>query len=500
MNQNAMSNLKFQKRAKIFYNGIFMTNYNLNKTRMENRTKRDVSFLNLLSDFETNFEKGNCLLYEEKTYLEIIRFYEEEFQYDKAIEVVDIAITQFAYSPDFLIIKARLLFQTNFHEEALLLLNKAEKISPYEHDILLLKIRILAFQGNINEAKNILDDMKRYVSSNDLSDVYLSESFINEFLQNYEGMYDDLTKAVISDLENEEALERLGFAVQLCKNFEQSIEFHKMIINERPFNYLAWYNLGHALASQGEYQDAINALEYSFITEANYSSGYLDCADICIQEKDFLRALNIYESYTDVFGINEEVLINMAECQYQLNNVNKARILLSKLLKLDPYNDEVYFKLGLCYVKAEKWTKAINAFHKAITLEDKCEDYFFYMAHCHKALGGHQKAEFFFSKAVSLEPEQSLYWRDYVAFLLKVGKKQEALQVFDHADNFTFGADLLFCKAVALHQNGEIKKALSTFEEGLMEDFSQHEIIFEIEPELMLNSDLKSMISYYKEE
>ena len=26
---------------------------------MENRTKRDVTFLNLVSDFETNFEKGN---------------------------------------------------------------------------------------------------------------------------------------------------------------------------------------------------------------------------------------------------------------------------------------------------------------------------------------------------------------------------------------------------------------------------------------------------------
>jgi len=174
--------------------------------------------------------------------------------------------------------------------------------------------------------------------------------------------------------------------------------------------------------------------------------------------------------------------------------------LLNKLLKLDPYNDEVYFKLGLCYIKANKWNKAINALHKAITLEDKCEDYYLHMAHCHKALGGHQKAEFFYSKAVGLEPEQSIYWRDYVSFLLKVGKKEEALQVFDQADNFTFGADLLFCKAVALYQNGNMKDALTTFEEGLMEDFTQHEIIFDIEPELMLNNELKSMISYYKEE
>ena len=79
---------------------------------MDNRTKRDVTFLNLVSDFETNFEKGQPIVFDEKTFLEIIRFYEEELQYDKAIEVTDLALSQFSYRPDFYIIKARLLFQT----------------------------------------------------------------------------------------------------------------------------------------------------------------------------------------------------------------------------------------------------------------------------------------------------------------------------------------------------------------------------------------------------
>ena len=467
---------------------------------MENRTKRDVSFLNLVSDFETNFEKGNSIIYEERTFLEIIRFYEEELQYDKAIEVSDIAIAQYSFRSDFYIIKARLLFQTNFHEEALELLSKAEKISPYEHDISLLKIRILAFQGKVSDAKNILDDMKGYVSPDDLSDLYLSESYIDEFLQNYVSMYDNLTKAVISDMENEEALERLGFAVQLCKNFEQSVEFHKTIINERPFNYLAWYNLGHAYNCLGEYGEAIDALEYSFITETNFENGYLDCCDICIQESDYQRALNIYESYVEIFGINEEVLINMAECEYQLNNLNKARIILNKLLKLDPYNDEVYFKLGLCYSKAEKWNKAINAFHKAITLEDQCEDYYLHIAHAHNAVGSYSKAELFFRQAVEIGPERSILWRDYITFLIKTGKKTEALTVFEEADNFTFGADLLLCKAVALYLNGNNTEAFQLFEEGLKEDFNEHQLIFKIEPELMLDKDLLSMIEYYRGE
>ncbi len=467
---------------------------------MENRTKRDVSFLNLVSDFEANFEKGVKVNYEEKTFLEIIRFYEEELQYGKALEVADIALSQYQYRSDFYIIKSRLLFQTNFHEDALDILNQAEKLSPYELDISILKIRILAFQGRIIDARNILEDMKAVISSDDLSDLYLSESYIDEYMQDYLSMYDHLTKAVISDLGNEEAMERLGFTVQLCKNFNQSVAFHETILDEQPYNYLAWYNLGHAFNCLGEYIAAIDALEYSFIIEQNFENGYLDCADICIQEKLYQRALAIYESYISIFGINEEVLINMAECEYELGNLNRARIILNKLLKLDPYNDEVYFKLGQCYAKAEKWNKAINAFHKAITLEDQCEDYYLQIAHAHYALGSYSKAEFFFRQAVGIGPERSNLWRDFVVFLIKTGKRQDALDLVDESDACAFGAELIFCRAVALYLNGDKEEAYRTFEEGLKEDFEIHDLIFQIEPELMLDTDLQAMISYYKEE
>jgi len=467
---------------------------------MEHRTKRDVSFLNLLSDFESDFEKGLKKVYDEKTFLELIRFYEEELQYVKALEVADMALDQFSFRPDFYIIKARLLFQTNDHDNALRILDKAEKISPYEHDVLLLKIKILSFQGEVQGATEILGELKRYVSKDDLSDVYLSESYISEVIRDYDGMYESLTRSVICDLHNDEAMERIGFAVQLSKNYEASIEFHKMVIDESPFSYLAWYNLGHALSCTGEYAEAIDALEYSFITEKNFENGYLDCADICIQEKKYKRALNIYQIYLEIFGINEEVLINMADCEYELNNLNKARIILNKLLKLDPYNDEVYYKLGLCYAKAQSWTKAINAYHKAITLEDNIEDYYLSMAQAHNAIGGYDKAEFFYGQAIEIGPVQSQYWTEYISFLIKMGKKEKALTVFEESDDFTFGADLLFCKGVALYLNGDKKEAFIAFEEGLMEDFSQHTIIFDIEPELELVRELQSMINYYKQE
>jgi len=467
---------------------------------MENRTKRDISFLNVVTDFESDFENGNIKPYDLKTFLEIIRFYEEELQFEKALEVASMGIEQYSFRSDFYLIKARLLFQTNEHELAIELLNKAERISPYEHDILLLKIKILALQGQIEEAKNILNEMKSYLSSSDLSDMYLSESYIHEYLQEYDNMYETLTKAVVCDMSNEEALERIGFSVQLCKNFGQSIQFHKMVLDNQPYNYLAWYNLGQAQTCEGDYEEAILSFEYSFITQSDFENGYLDCADLCIQEKKYPQALDIYSQYVHRFSLNEEVLMNMAECEYQLDNLNESRILLNKLLKLDPYNDEVYFKLGLCYVKAEKWHKAINAFHKAIMLEDQCEDYYLHIARAQNAIGSYDEAENYFRKAVEVGPEQSLYWADYVTFLIKVGKNVEALAVLDQAEMYTYGADLTFAKGVATYHLGDKETAFSIIEEGLKDEYDLHPLIFSIDPELMLDKELQAMIKYYKEE
>ena len=190
----------------------------------------------------------------------------------------------------------------------------------------------------------------------------------------------------------------------------------------------------------------------------------------------------------------------MAECEYQLGNLSKARILLNKLLKLDPYNDEVYYKLGLCYAQSENWNKAINAYHKAIALEDNCEDYYFSLAKANAAVGAYDKAEHFYGEAIQMGPEQSMYWRDYISFLIKLGKKDKALEVFNDSDDYTFGADLIFCRGVAQYLNGDIKEAYSSFEEGLKEGFDQHTIIYDIEPELALNKELQSMITYFRGE
>ncbi|MCB9308618.1 MAG: hypothetical protein H6567_00995 [Lewinellaceae bacterium] len=466
---------------------------------MENKIKRDLALINLVSDFESKYEQGELGYIEEKIYFQILEFYEDEYLLEKALEVVDHAIDQYEYRSEFYIIKARLLLNTNKVNECLAVLEKAETIAPYEREIAFIKARACAIKKDFQMAHHIIEDLRIGATKSDMVDILIAESFISEHMKDYNAMYDSLAEAVQIDSSNEEAMERVWISAELSRRYEDSVALHKTIIDRDPYNYQAWYNLGHGYNCIWEYDKAIEALEYSFIINPQFESGYLDCADTCLQLKYFSRALDIYIEANKKFGPNSELMVNIAQCYMYLERLSLAKQWVLKSIKLDGYNDEAYFLLGECYAKENVWFNAINAYQKAIQLEDRREEYYLGLAKAFWAVEDYNKATINFQMATQTGPEETLYWREYVIFLTKLGLYDEALQILDEAEDYTYGVDLIFCRAAIYFMIEDREEAITLFEEGLLEDNSQYEYSYIIAPEMKLDKEFNSMIRYFTE-
>ena len=183
-----------------------------------------------------------------------------------------------------------------------------------------------------------------------------------------------------------------------------------------------------------------------------------------------------------------------------MKNIAKAKHLLYKAIKIDPYNDEAYFTLGECYVYEKNWYSAINAYHKALDIDDASEDYYYHLAKAYVEVEDYTKATFNFNKAIKKGPIISTFYADYASFLIKLGLYHEALCILDESEEYTYGADLLFCRAIALIHTGRREDGISFLEEAFEEDFSMHRIIFDISPEMEVDKEIASMIKYYKAE
>lgn len=464
---------------------------------MEQRIRRNTALKSIVSKFETNFENGYVDYIDEATYTQLIGFYESEKAYEKALDVTDLALNQYEYRSDFYIAKSRLLLRLNAITESLKYIDKANSIAPYQNEITILRAKALAQSGQFIEAFEYIDQLKEDGLSDKYVDIHLCESDIYLEMNELDKRYNSLKQALQIDPYHVEAHEKFWSTSELCRRYMDCVTVMEALLNADPYNHLAWYNLGQAHSFLGEYEKAIDAMEFSFTIDEDFENGYLDCAELCTQIKDFEKAQKIYEEALTKFGDDNDVIIHVAECQLYLNKVDASKANLLKAIKQDPYNDQIFFLLGECYSKEEKWFSAVNAYHKGIDIDDNVGEYYLGLARAYVALEDYNKATVNFHLAVSDGPEQTHYWVEFSSFLLKMGLFKEALRILDEAEDFSYGADLLYCRAISLYFLDEKEEAIRFLKEGLMEDYSLYTMIYSLAPELQVDKEISSMIRYY---
>ena len=464
---------------------------------MPKRTKPDHILSKLITEFE---EQGQLLTrehWEESAYLRLIQHYEKQFQFDKALNLTDQALSLYKYKPDFYLIKARLLMSSQQAFSALSVLEQAYAISPMNQEIFFLKAKAYALSQQYNESLGIISDLKCTIHETELPELLLVEAFIYETMKDFNKMFDTLREALLLNPNNHEALEQIWVSVEFSKKYEESVRLHLAIIDKNPYSDLAWYNLGHAYRCLGEYENAVDALEYSFLINSNFEQGYLDCAELCVQINKYEKALECYQEAHDIFGPDAELAVYISECLIKLGRHKEAKAKLQKASYQDPYNEETFYYLGLCLYEEGNYAKAIKSYLTALDVDDQREEFHAAIAQTYEKTGNLKKAEQHYKKAANCGMEQSQYWTMLISFLLKNNLTDKAEKYLVRADKYSFGADLLYCKAAFYFLKDARTEAMEFMEEALTENIGLHSILFEILPALREDKEVNSMIRYF---
>jgi len=467
---------------------------------MDSRIKISPSLLSLINEYEQNEEMGKRLYLNDKEYQQIIAYYEDDGEYEQAIGVINNAIKQYSFRSDYLILKARVLIKQGLMSDALDVITRAESISPRELELQLLKVNIYIHQKNFDEAIVLIEDLKAYATKSEIEDILIAESFFYESVQEFDRMFQCLKSVLILNPTNEEALYLMSAGVEQSRNFEESILLHKVIVENHPYNFLAWSNLGHSYANVGEYGKAIEALEYSYIINPQYEAGYLDCAEYCRDQTKYDQALDIYNEALEMFGPDFDLLMSISECQYALGLVDQAKRSLFEAIEMDSYNEEAYFLLAKCYMDNKDWRSAVKVLRKALSIENEVEEYYHALGQCYIELDDKNRAVYYLKKAAIKGCELSNYWEDYAIYLISLAAYDEALDVIALSEKYTFSYRLQYLQAACEIGLSNMKDGISLLEEALLESFDDHEALFEVPPAIYEHIEVKSIIKYYQEQ
>lgn len=461
--------------------------------------KYSQAIADLVAAYEATAQSGLAKFFDPQVYHELISYYEEDEQLDRALEVTEQAIAQYQFSAEFYIRKAQLLLEGQQEYLTLEVLNTAIIYAPNSLEIKLLRAETLTYLDRTEEAMELLERAKsdHSRSPEEMSDILLAESLIYQHKEEYELMYYVLESALKENPKNKEALDRVWLAVELSKQYENSIHLHEWIINEAPYTALAWYNLGHTNAYLGNYDEAIEAYEYTFIIDPKFEYAYRDFADLCFEMKKYTKALDAYLEMIEHFEAESETLLRIGQCYKQLGNLDEAWAYFLKALQQDSLNDEVYFHLGTCYAAQGRYKEAAKAFQKAISIEDQQEDYHVALGQTHFFLNHFDEAILHFQNAIDLAPEQTHCWVQYAHFLLKMNKGEEALALMEEAIEQSYDPELVYGQIACLFFLGRHQEARYRLGEALEEDPFAHQTLFEICPALNQDKNIHSLIAVY---
>ncbi len=464
---------------------------------MQQRLEDNYVLNRLISAFESKDDETHAY-FEDKELLQILTFYENELDYGKALEVAQHGLNQYAFNSDFYLSKARVLLLMEEFEEALTTIEDGLAIAPNEMELELLKIHTQTEAGNLLPAKKLISKLITNAKGEDRVDLLICQSYIFEKEKDFEGMFNALKKALMIEPNQDRALEKIWIAVEICKNYKESILLHKYIIDRNPYNHRAWYNLGHAYACLGEYPESIMSLEYSFLIDEKFEVGYKDCAEMCFQIGRFRQALSIYLDAYRQFGPDMELLVSIGRCYLELDNPSDAYQYLKQAVKVDPYDDEAHYYQGLCHFRIGRFEDAIQCFAEAIKLEDRREEYYADIAKSYHLTGKYTLADYYFNKATEAGPEEMKYWFHHIVFLFDIQAYEAAAEVLAEAEYHTYGPEIQYIKSALAFAQGDKKNGINLLTEAVEEDASMLSAFYALIPNAKEDNEIAALVEYYK--
>ncbi|MFN8309120.1 MAG: tetratricopeptide repeat protein [Chitinophagales bacterium] len=465
--------------------------------------ERDDNFgemMDLIRRYEEAEEHNQPLLLEEEAYERIVEFYLENREYKRALHVAECALEIYPYAVELWIQKAAILTEQNKFDEALELLKHAESLDRNEVPIYLLRADIYLAQGKHSHALEMVEDGLEIASDpEDQADLLLERADVYEDMGLYLKVIESLKEVLKLMPLNEEALSRIWFTAELTETFEDSRIFHQQHVDENPYSQLGWFNLGHAFLGLKRYDDAIEALSYAIAIDENFEAAYVMMGDAYAEQLKHQEALECFLDALKLAKPNKETFCKTGECYAQIGDYHKARIYFRKAIAIDPSYDDAFFLVGETYRAEENFEKAVQAYSRAVKIAPDNLEYLNALGDAYIMNEQVEEAVRIFEQVILLDQKIKQHYINLATAYYGMENFSACMDTMrEGIRQFPEDADLYYIQFVFYHQIKNRHEAMLSLERALLLDFSQHPIIFEMEPELLNDPTVTQIIEQYR--
>jgi tetratricopeptide (TPR) repeat protein len=453
----------------------------------------------LLQQYE-NLKSGRSHSFiDEDAFDRIIDHFDEADELSKALEATILAAEQYPYSSTILIRKADLLIASKCYKEALFVLQQAEMLDSTDINLYILKTDAYLALDQHAKAAIILESALAYFEGDEKVELLFELSDVYDDYEEFDKVFDCLALILEIDSDNEEALHKICFWTDFTGRNEEGIKLHQKIIEETPFNELAWFNLAAAYQGLKLYEKAIDAYQYAVAIDEKFDFAYRNMGDAFLRLRKYKDAIEVLQKVLELARPEDVIYEAIGHCYDKLKNYAQARFNYRKATHLNPEDSQLYFNIACTYMNEGVWDSAIKNLTNAMRMNRLRPEYNLAMGQCYMELGKTEEALQYFGNVVKSRPKNMNGWIELLKCLYRANCFEEGLEYTCHAIELTHRKPVFyFYKAAFLLASGKSKEAMLQLELGMTQNPRLIKQLIELNPSLLQNQLVVEVIAHFK--
>lgn len=457
----------------------------------------------LLIQYE-NLRAGRQNSYiEQEGFERVIEHFDDKEKFSEALVVCDYAINQYPYAASLMLLKANLLIVTKKYTEALNVLTEAEEIDATDTDLYILKTDAYLALDMQAKAAEILEIAIDNFEGDEKIDLLFELCDVYDDYENFEKVFDCLVMILKQDPSNEEALYKMCFWTDFTGRNEESITLHKALLEEHPFNELAWFNLGAAYQGIKLHEKALDAYSFAIAINEKFDNAYRNMADAYLRIRKYRDAIECLEKVMEL-SIPEPVIFEaLGHCYDRLSNYPQARLYYKKASHMNAEDGRLHYKIGCTYMNENSWSSAVKSLNTALRTSSRNisgqPDYNLALGQCYMQLNNTDEALVCFGHVVRMRPKNMNGWTELLKCLLHSEFHAEGIEYSQLAFEQTDGKPLfLFYKSMFLFAAGKSKEAALILEDAMSVNPKLIKKFIELNPSVLSQRQVVDIIARYK--
>ncbi len=436
---------------------------------------------------------------DEEDFEKIIDYFDEKEAASLAMEAAEMGADCFPFSSSILIRKADLLLTANKYQDALHLLDHIETLDSSNIDIYILKSSAYLALDLQQKAVEILEKALTIFEGEERVDLLFELTDVYDDYEEFEKIFDCLQLILNEEPNNEEALLKICFWTDFTGRNEESIRLHKKIIDDFPYNELAWFNLGAAYQGLKLYEKAIDAYHFSVTIDEKFDYAYRNMADAFIRLRKFKEAIEMLEKVAELSKPDPLIFEAIGHCFDKLNNNAQARFYYRKASHINPEEGKLYYKTACTYFNEGQWESAAKQLEAALKIQPSHPAYNLLMGECKLQQENWNEAIQYFFIVVRARPKNESGWESLLRGLYKANAINEGLIQVELALKNTNSKPLfLYYYSAFLFAAGKSKEAVLQLEKAMQKKSKLLKKFVELNTSILQNQQVVNVISKFK--